>query len=136
MEWSQFSGEASAGKFIFNRMQGNLYKSIHQYLQYMEPLFEQIINKIADPVLAILLFFLGAVIYFLYKANERKSREIKEFNKVILDISLSDKEVITQLKNTVDRFIEVEKEQTEAARASIEMLRRNNELLIQIQARQ
>jgi hypothetical protein len=102
-----------------------------------------LLEKISNPILAILLFFLLASIYLLYRGNNDKTKsiedvrakkdaEIKELNKVLLEVRESDKEMLTELKNVISRFVEVEKERVDASRSAYETLKRNNELLMQL----
>jgi biopolymer transport protein ExbB/TolQ len=108
----------------------------------MEQLFSQLLNKIADPILALLILCLFGVIYMVYKSNMRKQdkldklqaskeAEIKELNKILLEVRESDKEMILELKNSFIRYIEAEKEHAENSKLCHEALKRNNELIMQ-----
>ena len=103
-------------------------------------------ERISNPILAILLFLLFGVIYMLFKSNNDKTKriesiqlgketEIKELNKILLEVRASDIEMLTELKNIISHYIEVEKISTENANSRAEILRRNNELLIQLAAK-
>ncbi len=111
-------------------------------------------EKITNPILAILLFALCSAIILLYRNNLTKDKtiltiqtdksaelkalqlskdvEVKELNSILLEVRESDKEMLVELKNVISRFIETEKAHSEMERAGSEILKRNNDLLIQI----
>lgn len=103
-------------------------------------------ERISNPILAILLFLLFGVIYMLFKSNNDKTKrieaiqlgketEIKELNKILIEVRASDIEMLTELKNIISHYIEVEKINTDNVKTSSELLRRNNEILIQLVAK-
>lgn len=105
-----------------------------------------LLESLGNPILAILLLSLFGFIYMLYRSNNNKSKrietiqeskdkEVKELNKILLEVRESDKEMLVELKNTISRHIQVEQEHSRNEKNNAEMLKRNNELLIQLLAK-
>lgn len=94
------------------------------------------LQKIEDPVLAILLMCLISAIVALWKKMANRTRqysdlikakdeEIKSLNGILREDEVANRELLTELKNSLDRFLESDKSNTE-------IIRRGNELLIQL----
>jgi hypothetical protein len=112
----------------------------------MEQVFSELLNKIADPILALLILGAGVVVFMLFKSNkykqayieklhDLKATEVKELNKILLDVRQSDTEMLVNLENSIDKWIDTQREYNEAQKAISENLRRNNELLMQLIAK-
>lgn len=102
--------------------------------------------SIVDPILALLLLVLLSIVIFLYRKLDNKEKdikelqkskedEVKELNKILLNVREQDKEMLTELKNLITKFIETEKEQVSASKEASDKMTRNGEYLLQILAK-
>jgi hypothetical protein len=93
-------------------------------------------EKIANPILVILLVVLLSGIYFIYsyfskviaeykRSVEEKDKRIQEQHNLLVDVRTSDAKLIAEFKNTLEKFIDSDKEYS--SRLNI-----NNELLQQL----
>jgi len=102
----------------------------------MEKQVQNLLEQISNPILALLLLFLFVVIGALAKAyhemQKSKNTEVKELNTILMEVRESDKEMLTELKNTISRYAENERNHMETAKTTTEVLRRNNEMLMQL----
>jgi len=91
------------------------------------------IERLENPILAILLIVLLALVYILFRMiiniYASKEKEVKELNKILLEVRESDKAMLMELKSTIEKYIDVEKRHSKLECQSYEILKKNNEMI-------
>lgn len=86
-----------------------------------------LLEKLSNPILAILLFVLATAIIILYRSYSAKDKslsdlqavkekEVKELYNIIISLKDSDKEMLTELKTTLQTHMNSERTMSEEVR--------------------